>query len=101
LSVIYDEARWNLTDVDILVYNSDQRQLPFVSQIKASRVINVQTWKPALEEMQIRDLGRYFGADNPWITNPPDGHPCMPGMPDDEVHLLLYSLLTGYNVVLR
>ena len=31
-----------------------------------------------------------FDADNRWITNPPDNHPCMTSVPDDEVHLLLF-----------
>ena len=32
-----------------------------------------------------------FDADNPWITNPPDNHPCLPGVADDdEVHLSLF-----------
>ena len=43
-----------------------------------------------------RDLGRWFGADNPWITWPPDrNHGCMPGMPDDdEVNILLWYMLS-------
>ena len=47
------------------------------------------------KEIQVRDTGRYFGADNPWITNPPDEeHPCMPGMPDDKVNFLLWYMLS-------
>lgn len=46
-------------------------------------------------KIQKRDIGRYFGADNPWITNPPDvEHPCMPGMPDDKVNFLLWYMLS-------
>ena len=44
---------------------------------------------------QLRDLGRWFGADNPWITWPPDiNHGCMPGMPDDEANVLLWYMLS-------
>jgi hypothetical protein len=47
------------------------------------------------KEIQVRDTGRYFGADNPWITTPPDEeHPCMPGMPDDKVNFLLWYMLS-------
>jgi len=46
-------------------------------------------------KMQMRDIGRYFGADNPWITNAPDEHHgCMPGMPDDQVNFLLWYMLS-------
>jgi hypothetical protein len=55
-------------------------------------------WKDQLKKLQSRDLGRYYGADNPWIHHPPDGHACLPGLPDDEVNLLLYVLWTGYRV---
>ena len=45
--------------------------------------------------IQKRDIGRYFGADNPWIFDPPDReHPCMPGMPDDKVNFLLWYMLS-------
>lgn len=47
------------------------------------------------KRIQLRDIGRYFGADNPWIINPPDEeHPCMPGMPDDKVNFLLWYMLS-------
>ena len=45
-----------------------------------------------LKNIQKRDTGQYFGANNPWITDVPDGHPCLPGIPDDEVNLLLMIL---------
>ena len=48
----------------------------------------------AFPKMQMRDIGRWFGADNPWITEAPDHmHGCMPGPPDDEANLLLFLLL--------
>ena len=47
------------------------------------------------KSIQLRDIGRYFGADNPWIIDPPDDeHPCMPGMPDDKVNFLLWYMLS-------
>lgn len=48
---------------------------------------------PRLKQFQRRDAGRWFGANNPWITNPPDMHPCIPGIPDDEVSLFLFSII--------
>ena len=39
----------------------------------------------------------YFGADNPAMNTVPDLHGCMPGMPDDEVNIILYMLLELYS----
>lgn len=42
-----------------------------------------------------RDLGKYYGPDNPWITHPPDkAHGCMPGMGDDTANLILWHMLS-------
>ncbi|KAG7342635.1 hypothetical protein IV203_020579 [Nitzschia inconspicua] len=98
LQSIYDESWWNLTHIDVLVFNSNQQTSPFHS---TDRVVSVEDWKHTLKNVQVRDTGIFWGADNPWIDNPPDGHPCMPGMPDDEIHLLLFVLLTGYDVVVK
>jgi hypothetical protein len=37
--------------------------------------ININDWKNKMKDVQKQDLGIYYGADNPWITNPPDQHP--------------------------
>jgi hypothetical protein len=59
---------------------------------------NLSSLLGKLKIIQKKDSGVYFGADNPWITRPPDIHPCMPGIPDDEVDLLLFMLMTGYHL---
>lgn len=46
---------------------------------------DMTVWR-RLQEMY---LGQWSGCDNPGIDHVPDGHPCMPGVPDDEVNLLL------------
>ena len=51
------------------------------------------------EDLQRRDIGRWFGADNPWIYDPPDSHSCLPGVPDDEANLLLFLIFS--NAYLR
>eukprot|EP00539_Tryblionella_compressa_P000484 CAMPEP_0178747746 /NCGR_PEP_ID=MMETSP0744-20121128/8495_1 /TAXON_ID=913974 /ORGANISM="Nitzschia punctata, Strain CCMP561" /LENGTH=425 /DNA_ID=CAMNT_0020401021 /DNA_START=468 /DNA_END=1742 /DNA_ORIENTATION=- len=84
--------------IDALVYNFGVRRegnfVPPSFQLAAARRqnINAREWLGQLKTIQLRDLGVYFGADNPWITHPPDYHPCMPGIPDDQAHLLLYLL---------
>ena len=46
----------------------------------------------AWRRLQELHVGRWSGCDNPGMDNVPDIHPCMPGVPDDEVNLLLYLL---------
>ncbi|GAX11667.1 hypothetical protein FisN_7Lh033 [Fistulifera solaris] len=89
-----------LSKFDALVWNVSTKKPKnmFPEGITAKNEFSVAHWLPSLKAMQRRDLGIYFGADNPWITKPPDGHPCMPGIPDDEVNLLLYVLYTGYTI---
>jgi hypothetical protein len=87
-------------EFDALVWNIGTKKPKnmFPKGVTARYEFSVAHWLPTLKAMQRRDLGVYFGADNPWITKPPDGHPCMPGIPDDEVNLLLYVLYTGYTI---
>ena len=42
-----------------------------------------------------RDANRTYGATNGIADN--DGHPCMPGLPDDEVDILFAAIATGRN----
>ncbi len=63
-----------------------------------TRQISLESWIWTLRDLQLRDLGRYFGANNPWISKPPDFHACMPGPPDDQVNLLFYLLWSGYKM---
>ncbi len=74
-------------ELDVVVLNSKSRNSTARSLIDFSKLLSM------LIEVQKRSLGTYFGADNPWITDPPDGHPCMPGIPDDEANILLFLLL--------
>ena len=55
---------------------------------------NIQLFKT----IQQRDSRQWFGANNPWIIDPPDKHACMPGLPDDEVNLLLYLIISNATV---
>ena len=57
-------------------------------------ILSLARLLPFLKATQQSSLdGYFFGASNPWITHPPDNHPCMPGIPDDEANILLYLLL--------
>lgn len=53
-----------------------------IQVIKSSYLQDYETVH-ILNKVQERYIGQYFGANNHWITNPPDIHPCMPGIPDD------------------
>ena len=74
-------------EIDVLVWNRGGRIMQGTSQ----NVPNIQfsDTPENLRTIQKRDTGQCFGANNPWIYHVPDGHPCMPGIPDDEVNLLL------------
>ena len=93
-------------DIDVLLFNADQDKT-FKEDSDLFDILSASgAWQRRLlwpygyfEEIQLRDIGRWFGADNPWITNKPDGHACMPGPPDDEVNLLMYLLYS--NSVIR
>ena len=52
----------------------------------------------SFEHIQKRDIGRWFGADNPWITNVPDNHACMPGPPDDEINLIMFLIFSKAHI---
>lgn len=89
-------------ELDILIFNDEQEKIiekdaHLIEVFKASGAWNNRiTWDyEHFRTIQERDVGRWFSANNPWITNPPDGHACMPGPPDDEVNLLLYLIYTN------
>ena len=99
--------RLDPSEIDNLVFNSGADEL---SQSEYPKMVN--TWKQkgkwktkllwpydAFQNVQLRGANRWFGADNPWITDPPDRHACMPGVPDDEVNFLMFLLLSGSTIV--
>jgi len=99
---IFDEKfDLNPKDVDLVLINDGQEQ--FISSELKHIFESSKVWEQRIEwpglgqfhEIQQRDIGRWFGAINPWITDPPDAHGCMPGVPDDEVNLLLYLIFSN------
>lgn len=84
--------------VDVFAFSDKSDRKPYLTYLnitKARRTIDLSQLLPSLKDLQRGDLGYFFGANNPWITHVPDAHPCMPGVPDDEVNLFLYLLLVG------
>jgi hypothetical protein len=80
--------------VDTMVWmGEDEQELKNLSTRQPSSTMDLTPLLPLLIDIQNTTLGYYFGADNPWITHPPDNHPCMPGIPDDEANILLWLLL--------
>ncbi len=101
------KTKWNVNpeDIDYLVFNAGQektieRNEKLLSAFKASGAWQRRMIWPYyyFKEMQERDIQRWFGANNPWITSPPDGHACMPGPTDDEVNLMLFLMLQNASV---
>ena len=97
IASVYDKLGLRADDIDVLVFNDgEDKKYPqsLRRQLKAGIFNESIIWVlDQFKRIQIRDTGRWFGATNPWITNPPDIHPCMPGVPDDEADLLLFLLL--------
>jgi hypothetical protein len=87
----------DVDSLDVFLWNSKNIRNNQAKH-QAGWVENLSPLLKHLKTIQRRDSGMYFGADNPWITNPPDNHPCMPGIPDDEVNLLLFMLVTGLSL---
>ena len=96
-----DEASWQYeSSLDLeSLYQSmfDIRNITTNSESNTDTTLNIEQHDAheLYKSIQLRDIGRYFGADNPWIIDPPDDeHPCMPGMPDDKVNFLLWYMLS-------
>lgn len=49
--------------------------------------------RATLQKHMLRDAGRLYGATNARYVD--DGHPCLPGLPDDEVDYLFAVLADG------
>jgi hypothetical protein len=49
----------------------------------------------------MESIGTVYGATNPYVEKGPHQpdrlHACMPGLPDDMVNIMLFSLLVGLN----
>jgi len=85
-------------EIDILIWNKyNHDPSNSTPDLRPKQQMDFSLLKP-LKKMQWEQLGYFYGADNPYIEKPPDVHACMPGVPDDEVDILLYILLTGYKV---
>ncbi|KAL3764499.1 hypothetical protein ACHAW5_004762 [Stephanodiscus triporus] len=99
-----DQATGNvvLHDIDVLLWNRvgsmPERSLRFLAPERQNSLISFD-WgdvQALMGEIQKKTIGSYFGAENPFITKPPDEmHACMPGYPDDMVNIMLFSLLGG------
>lgn len=113
---IFDEL-WKLDpmDVDMLIFNVAEHNTFLKNEnnqmlLKAFRETGVWNRKihwpdSAFPTIQIRDLRssgvnsgtRWFGANNPWIDQVPDRHPCMPGPPGK---FILYYDVIHYQLQL-
>lgn len=101
--VLASKLGLKIDDIDIAVVNDRNKDNEkFVYSLLSQRadpipLIDLSELLPYLRNLQMRDCGKWFGADNPFITRPPDGHPCMPGVPDDEADIVLLMLKWGLS----
>jgi len=92
----------DLADVDKLVFNAGQEKVVESDKNLKQILSSTGVWQArsvwpygTFRKIQERDIGRWFGADNPWITDPPNGHACLPGPPNDETNLLLFLIFSN------
>jgi hypothetical protein len=83
----------NVSKLDYIAFNARINELREIRPHLSGSLNNYQRVIWTLKRFQKRDLKRWFGARNPRIDSPPDMHPCMPGVPDDEAALLLFSVI--------
>lgn len=83
----------NISQMDYIAFNKgEDKHIQRNSPTKLA-MYNYERILPTLQRIQRSDLKMWFGATNPWIKSPPDMHPCLPGVPDDEASLLLFAVL--------
>lgn len=80
-------------EVDFLLWNSAE-----MPEINIHKLLWNSNIPKQLRKINAKFSGHDYGANNPWITHPPDTHPCMPGIPDDEANLLLFLLGNPINI---
>lgn len=113
LTQIFDEV-WNLDpkDVDVFIFNDKSKEALISDDENRGNILDAfqksGVWKRRIKwpfhffhTIQERDCPGWFGADNPWITDIPDLHPCMPGVPDDEINLMLYLIYMNSTTLLE
>jgi hypothetical protein len=102
LDQIFSALGLSPVDVDVLVTNYDatfnagilQRVYPEVAVLQFDRVL------PFFFKIQQKDCGWSDRAKNPGLPkDKQDGHPCMPGIPDDELDVLLLALAHGVKAI--
>jgi len=92
----------DLADVDFLICNDKKHiDTESVEALKSTGVWqSYMSWNiKEFISIQKKNIGRWFGADNPWITHVPDDHACMPGPVDDEVNLVLFMIFSKATMV--
>lgn len=83
----------NLTEVDVVVTNNAHGEnAKLMAHLPTVPIISFGKLLPFMASKQRHSAGRFFGADNVGMVHPPDIHPCMPGIPDDETDVLLFQL---------
>lgn len=97
-----------MQSLDTIFWN-DQMQSTLTNNIK-KHIPNTTKWVDismlmwTLINIQKRDAGVYFQEDNPWVkkhsTSSGIFHPCMPGIPEDEIGIFLFILIFDLDGIL-
>lgn len=93
LPKVLQRMQLNPADLDVIVSNLSPSKYEKLSSLAPGvPVLRIGGLLPFLHKVMLRDTHRWFGADNVGMIQSPDTHPCMPGVPDDEVNILLFAL---------
>ncbi|KAL7565170.1 hypothetical protein ACA910_003359 [Epithemia clementina (nom. ined.)] len=105
-----DHIVWNSDPLSLAIQNYTLRDTAHLQQflntagisIPLESITKLQFMPNFLKKQQARQgpVHHFFGADNPGMHTVPDMHPCMPGLPDDQVAILLFTLAFGLELEL-
>lgn len=90
-------------NIDVLLWNVDNPDVRLLSEHRQKALVSYD-WDGVhkhLRRVQMESIGTVYGAINPYVEKGPHQpdlqHSCMPGLPDDMVNIMLFSLLGGLN----
>eukprot|EP00041_Stephanoeca_diplocostata_P009581 m.148197 g.148197 ORF g.148197 m.148197 type:complete len:370 (-) comp17799_c0_seq1:739-1848(-) len=97
-TVLRDYLGVDPQDIDIVVHNENQNlDIKWSSTNRSPHFLDFSDVRGILQKQLQRDAGTAYGATNAKMED--DGHPCLPGIPDDEIDVLFVALLTESEII--
>lgn len=100
-TVLQDHLKINPENVDVVVHNDLQNlNINWARKNQRSDMPHFLDFSDVREELKLqmaRDATTKYGATNAILKD--DFHPCLPGIPDDEIDILFTALLTNSSIL--